>query len=63
MLLHSLWKSQVSKGKCVFFIVFSQYKSDIFISIGIEYRRPLTADSAKTSMMDSDDNLDGEESN
>jgi hypothetical protein len=46
-----------------FFIIFSQYKSDIFISIGIEYRRPLTADSAKTSMMDSDDNLDGEESN
>jgi hypothetical protein len=46
-----------------FFIVFSQYTSDIFISIGIEYRRPLTADSTKTSMMDSDDNLDGEESN
>jgi hypothetical protein len=30
---------------------------------GVETRRPLTADSAKTSNMDSDDNLDGEESN
>jgi hypothetical protein len=30
---------------------------------GVETRRPPTADSAKTSNMDSDDNLDGEESN
>jgi hypothetical protein len=30
--------------------------------IGTEFRRPATADSAKTSNMDSDD-LDGEESN
>ncbi|CAF0757494.1 unnamed protein product [Adineta steineri] len=32
-------------------------------SKGVEHRRPLTADSTKTSMIDSDDNLDGEESN
>ncbi|UJR37708.1 hypothetical protein I4U23_030403 [Adineta vaga] len=32
-------------------------------SKGIEHRRPLTADSTKTSMLDSDENLDGEESN
>ncbi|CAF0800499.1 unnamed protein product [Adineta ricciae] len=32
-------------------------------SKGAEHRRPLTADSTKTSMMDSDENLDGEESN
>jgi hypothetical protein len=31
--------------------------------IGAEFRRPPTADSAKTSNMDSDDSLDGEESN
>lgn len=31
--------------------------------LGTDLRRPLTADSAKTSDMDSDENVDGEESN
>jgi hypothetical protein len=30
---------------------------------GSDFRRPATADSAKTSIVDSDDNFDGEDSN
>jgi aminopeptidase N len=36
---------------------------DIYAAVGVEHRRPHTADSTKTSLMDSDENLDGEESN
>jgi hypothetical protein len=43
--------------------MFKNYKNSIFISIGVEFRRPQTADSAKTSNMDSDDSLDEEKSN
>ncbi len=61
----SIWKSQVGKG--MFFIIIEIWKLYIyifcFINIGTEYRRPTTADSAKTSNLDSDDNLNEEESN